>query len=126
MKKQILIVDDSRTSQAINQHCLNIAGQERYELEFHFCLNGQEALNFLKTKPIDLIISDLRMPVMDGLELTRTIRDIPLISEIPVIVASSILDDAKMKELEENKVSYIVKKPVSAEKFKQALDAIEF
>ena len=59
--------------------------------DFSYCLasNGQEALDLLKTRNPYLIISDVMMPVMDGLELTRRVREDFSTSHIPIILLTS-------------------------------------
>jgi CheY-like chemotaxis protein len=52
--------------------------------------NGLEALNGMKTDHISLVLLDLCMPVMDGLEFLRRKRSDPRIAEIPVVVLSAV------------------------------------
>lgn len=65
----------------------------------HYCayeaLNGEEALDILDSQYIDLIISDVMMPKMDGYELTKTLRDAKYNIPIMLITAKSTLDDKR-------------------------------
>jgi two-component system KDP operon response regulator KdpE len=77
---RILIVDDERQITRVLRTSLQSSG---YEVSV--ANNGMEAFNLFKSVAPDLIITDLSMPEMDGLELTRAIRSI---SEVPIIVYS--------------------------------------
>ena len=55
--------------------------------------NGREALKALLTEPYDLVISDVIMPEMDGITLLKNIKGNPKISDIPVTLASVIIED---------------------------------
>lgn len=59
--------------------------------------NGKEALELIYKEPFDMIISDVMMPVLDGIELTRTVKDNPEYKHLPVILLT-----AKMQEEERN------------------------
>ncbi|MCD8395731.1 MAG: response regulator [Lachnospiraceae bacterium] len=63
---------------------------EGYEI-VRMCANGQEALTYLETHPVDLIIADIKMPIMSGLELLKTIRE-EQISDAYFIILSGYND----------------------------------
>lgn len=65
----VLLVEDNDVNQMIAQHLLHHAG-----LRVDTCQNGEEALTFIQLKQYDLVLMDIQMPVMDGLEATRVIR----------------------------------------------------
>jgi CheY-like chemotaxis protein len=79
----ILVVDDDVDVRELYRDFL----QSRFQvLE---AANGQEALEVLKTRPVDLAIVDVVMPVMNGVDLVRAIRADPSLESLPVIVQTS-------------------------------------
>ncbi len=62
---QILVVEDNPINQKVAAHLLQKHGHT-----VHLAGNGQEALALLQLTPVDLVLMDLQMPVMDGLEAT--------------------------------------------------------
>ena len=88
--KQVLIVDDNAT----NLRILNIQ-MEQWGLIPVQCSSGKTALDYLKLNPIDLVVTDMQMPEMDGVELSTAIKkEFPL---LPIILLSSIGDETKTK-----------------------------
>ncbi len=82
MPGRILLVDDSATVRVLYQHLLAREG-----FEVILANNGVEAIEVLrKEKSIHLVISDLRMPGMDGLGLVSTIRAMPRLQLLPVLM----------------------------------------
>src|SRR3954452_18022911 len=69
--------------------------------------NGREALRALTTRPPDLIIVDLLMPVMDGLAFLDVLRSYLRCSALPVIVVTAVSDPAELQELDRFNVSQI-------------------
>jgi CheY-like chemotaxis protein len=83
MKPVLLLVDDNDEILEFLEHELN----EKYSILK--ALNGQEALEILKEQAVQLLISDVMMPVMDGFELCKTIKTNFDYSHIPVILLTA-------------------------------------
>jgi two-component system chemotaxis sensor kinase CheA len=92
--RRILVVDDSITTRTLEKNILEAAG---YSVEL--ATDGQEALNLVGAgmNP-DIIISDVQMPRIDGLELTRRIKNNPQTAHIPIVLVSS-MDSVQDKQL---------------------------
>lgn len=118
----ILIIDDSSTSRKIIKRCLEIAGYS--ESEFIEAQDGITALDLLDRQKVDLIISDLIMPKIDGITLLKKIKLNPAFEKIPVIVITSMGDEKSVEYLHEHNISNFVRKPVSPEKILKALESI--
>jgi CheY-like chemotaxis protein len=85
MEQRILIVDDVDTIAASIGFVLG-----ELDLPLDIASNGEEALRMLRERPYSLIISDIAMPRLDGIALTRMIRDDDYLSDIPVILLTSL------------------------------------
>ena len=115
----ILIVDDSGTSRMIIKRCLEIAGFA--ESAFHEATDGLEALSFLNEKTVDLVVTDLKMPKMDGSTLIHKLKNDPKMAGIPILVVSSMGNDALEAELSSAGASWIIHKPLSPEALAEVL-----
>ena len=111
---KILIVDDSATSRMIIRRCFQIAGYR--EIKFSEAEDGLKALSILEDSEFDLIVSDLKMPKMDGQTFIKKLRMMPKTINTPVIVISSIGNEGTEESLREYKVSSIIQKPLSPAK----------
>lgn len=89
MKKIILIVDDSALLRQISSEALIEAGYKVVQ-----AANGQEGLQQLDFITPALIVSDLNMPVMNGLDFIRALRQRPALKQLPVIMVTTELSDA--------------------------------
>ncbi|WPX09353.1 response regulator [Anaerocellum danielii] len=105
---KILVVDDSPVVKKIVTTTLVKKGFEVRE-----ALDGVAALEILLNEKIDLVITDLNMPKMDGLQLTREIRKNPMYKRIPVIMLTTNPSE-EQKALEAGANLYL-KKPVTSE-----------
>ena len=95
-KKRILLVEDSITTLMIEKNILELAG-----FDVDTAMHGGEALKMLNSKTYDLFVLDIQMPVLDGIELTKIIKNNPLTSKKPVVIVSSITDEKEMKRAKE-------------------------
>jgi len=92
-KFNILIVDDDAKNIKLVASFLSVV--KNYNLSY--ATNGSKALELLKDKPYDLILLDINMPVMDGFELCKRIKEDPYTKNIPVIFLTAMLDDKSME-----------------------------
>lgn len=86
--------------------------------------NGKEALRVVKEKELDLIISDVMMPEMDGLELTRAIKEDPNYSRLPIILLTAKTQEQDVKEALQNGADEYLKKPFRLGDLKMRIDNI--
>ena len=84
MSAKILVVDDSAIVRQMHAFMLRSAGFEVAEAE-----NGAEALEAALAEKFDLILTDINMPVMDGYELTRRLRQMPQYATTPIVIVST-------------------------------------
>lgn len=89
---RILVVDDSITTRTLQKNILEAASYEILT-----ATHGVEALDLLSTQEVDLVISDIEMPWMNGFELTTRIRQHPQLKNLPIILVTS-LDAPEHKE----------------------------
>lgn len=84
MIKRILTVDDSKTMLDMLEFTLKGAGYEVLQ-----AVNGQEGLDVLAANPVDVIISDINMPVMDGITFIQELRKQPQNKSVPVLILTT-------------------------------------
>ncbi|MGA9120025.1 MAG: response regulator [Bacteroidota bacterium] len=111
MDKVILIVDDSATVRKFVAVSLTMQG-----FKVVAASDGMDALEKLPLEKIDLVITDLNMPNMDGFELIRALRDNPEYRDLPVIILSSLGDSVSKERGQQLGVGSYVVKPFSLEK----------
>lgn len=101
----ILIVDDTQANLHLLSRVLKKAGFRYVEAS-----NGQEAIKAAKNHEPDLILLDIMMPDMSGFEVIKKLKNIPEVSDIPVIFLSSLTDtDDKVQAFKSGGVDYITK-----------------
>lgn len=107
--KSVLVVDDYlAVRKTIKELLLNL-GMVPIEAE-----NGLKAQEILKSNPVDLVITDLVMPEMDGFELTEAIKNSPTLRRIPVVIISTHADAKYIfKALRLGADDYLTKPPTS-------------
>lgn len=119
MAKKIMTVDDSRTMREMVSFTLKSAGYDLVEAE-----DGQAALNLLKTQKVDLVITDLNMPVMDGLTLIRNLRTLPEYKFTPILMLTTEGDASKKEEGKSAGASGWIVKPFNPEKLVQVVQRL--
>jgi two-component system response regulator YesN len=103
---KVLIVDDERN---IREGIKKLIDWESLNCEVvGACVNGVSALEFIEKNPVDMVVTDIKMPVMDGLELSRHIRDEYPEIKVIILTAYSEFDMAK-KAITFNVTDFIIK-----------------
>lgn len=118
----ILIVDDSAAIRKILQRVLrqtDIPIGNVFEAG-----DGKEALETLKTQPVGLILSDINMPNMNGLELLSAVKANEAWKNLPVVMVSTEGSQAKVLEAVELGAAGYVRKPFNADQIKEKLGAL--
>jgi CheY-like chemotaxis protein len=82
MSKVVLVVDDDEDNRDLVKF---VIARSRLDIECVVAVNGQEAIDSLKTKRPDLILMDMQMPVMDGYMAVSVIKKDPLFHSIPIV-----------------------------------------
>ena len=114
-KAHILIVDDEAQMLLAMEAVLARLGHAISKAE-----NGQAALEVLGRSKVDLVISDMKMPVMDGLEATHIIRSYS--KDIPIIALTAYAFETDKELALEMGCNDFVTKPVSERTLRKALD----
>ncbi len=113
MSYSILIVDDSLPMRSVIKKTLKAAGYGNADLLE--AANGQEAIDLLKNRWVDIIMTDYNMPVMNGLELIKAIKKDEMSKDIPVVVISTEGNDTKIQEFMDSGAAGYITKPFTAE-----------
>lgn len=82
-RKRVLVVDDSLTVRELERKLIGNAG---YEVEV--AIDGMDGWNAVRTQPFDLVVTDIDMPRLDGIELVRLIKNDPRLKVLPVMIVS--------------------------------------
>lgn len=93
MQKTILIIDDSASIRQLLSMVLKGAGYE--VVQSH---NGQDALAKLKGQPVHLIVSDVNMPVLDGIGFLKALKQLPNYRFTPIIMLTTECGEATKRE----------------------------
>jgi two-component system chemotaxis response regulator CheY len=112
-----LIVDDSSVMRKIVERSLRQAGLET--LVVFEAGSGLDGLELLKTQQVDLILSDINMPSMDGLEFLRQLRAQNLAPNVPVVMITTESSEEHVKQAILAGAQGYIRKPFTAEQVKE-------
>ena len=108
--RRILVVEDNEVNLALILDMLSVHGHATT-----IARNGQEAVEQARQVKPELIFMDVRMPVMDGLQATRAIREMPEFADLPIIaLTASTGPEAETRHLESGMTEHLAK-PIQAE-----------
>ncbi|PCJ44398.1 MAG: response regulator [Alphaproteobacteria bacterium] len=119
MSRRALTIDDSKTMRDMIAFTLKNAGFDITEAE-----NGQLGLDQINDAPFDVIITDINMPVMDGITFTREARKRPGARTVPILILTTESGaDIKNQGREAGATGWIVK-PFNPEKLLQVVEKV--
>ncbi len=120
MSFQILVVDDSPIARRIVRKTLTMTGLPLGTVRE--AGNGRDALQILAEDWIDLVLADLHMPEMTGVEMVEEMAKDDMLGTVPVIIISSDHSQARIDELTEKGVKAYLKKPFKPEGLRDAME----
>ena len=118
----LLIVDDSTAIRKIIVRVLNQTGIALGDV-LEAC-DGKEALKVLEDRTVSLVLSDINMPNMDGIELLRALRADPQWRNIPVVLITTEGGQGRVEEAAELGATSYVRKPFNADQLRDKLAAL--
>lgn len=122
MAFRLMIVDDSPAMRAFIARIVDLSGLDAAE-----CLqasNGQEALDLLREKKVDIILTDVNMPTMNGEEFVRRLDQDARLRTVPVLVVSTDGSEARVQRMMSLGARGYVKKPFSPELLRERVEAL--
>lgn len=122
MSYNILIVDDSATTRAIIRRTIGMCGIDVATI--HEACNGLEGLKVVTGNPVDLVLADLHMPEMDGVEMIRRMMADPKTARVPVVIVSAEPNLLKIAALKEQGAKGHLRKPFTPEGVRETITRI--
>jgi two-component system, chemotaxis family, chemotaxis protein CheY len=119
----VIIADDSETARLFVRRCFEIAGLA--DATIFEARDGKEALSLLETHAIELVITDLNMPGLDGRALIQKMRLDARWQKLPVIVVSSAANAELHNELKTLGAQAVLKKPPTPEHAAKCLEVLK-
>jgi two-component system chemotaxis response regulator CheY len=122
MESDVLVVDDSAAIRKILQRVLRQTGMSIRAI--HEAGDGQEALELLKSQSVNLVLTDINMPKMDGIQLLAALKASPRWRHIPVMMVTTEGGETKVGEAVRLGAAGYVRKPFTADQIKEKLAGI--
>ena len=106
--QKVLVVDDIESNRLLLNKVLEI-----YNLKILEAVNGKEAIHMAKENKPDIILMDLRMPVMDGYEATKILKSTSEFKDTPIIILTASVMSSDMEAIKKINCEGYIRKPVS-------------
>lgn len=108
--KKVLVAEDSSVIQNLTKKILSLQNYQITAVK-----NGEQVLQKLKEETFDLILMDINMPVMDGIECARQVRKIddPVKKNIPIVAITGNARNYSMDEFKANGINDFIPKPLN-------------
>lgn len=119
MPKSLMIVDDSATMRKIIMRTVRMSGLEFDRTEE--AGNGAEAIEKLKTAPVDIILCDINMPEMSGTEMVKQARQLPNCKDTKIIMVSTESSQELIDSVLADGANGYITKPFTPERFQEKL-----
>jgi two-component system chemotaxis response regulator CheY len=109
----MLVVDDSPVTRKMVRRAIGLCGLEVGRVEE--AGDGAEALAKLAASPVDLVLADINMPVMNGVELVERMSRDPALAGIPVVIVATPISEGKVEKLLDSGARAYLAKPFRPE-----------
>lgn len=120
MSYNILVVDDSKIVRAVMLKTLRISGIDLGEV--YEAGNGREGLDILADKWVDLVLADINMPEMTGVEMVEVMKEKGYMDGIPVVIISTERSVTRMNSLKAKGVFAYLNKPFTPEEVREVVE----
>ena len=118
MALKILVVDDSSVMRRMIIRTINLCGLEIESI--HEAGNGHEGFEILDKYWVDILFIDVNMPVMDGMEMLKKLRERPDTRDLPVLIISTESNENRIRTIDESGAGF-VHKPFTPENLKNRI-----
>ena len=116
-RKRILVIDDSITVRETERKLL-----EKEGFDIDIAVNGRDGIQTIRSQHYDMVITDIDMPIMDGIEVVKYIRKDPQLSNLPVMIVSyKFQDEDRLRGLEAGADYYLTKSSFQDRTFVEAV-----
>ena len=116
----ILLVDDYEFIRTILERMLQQLGYQNLRM----AADGVDALHLLRTRPVDLVITDYHMPEMDGIGLFQAMQQYPVLAKIPVLLISGVPTEKFATQALAMGIQSTLNKPIRAEQLDQEIQSL--
>ena len=116
----ILLVDDYEFIRTILERMLQQLGYQNLRM----AADGVDALHLLRTRPVDLVITDYHMPEMDGIDLFRSMQQGTVLAKIPVLLISGVPTAKFVTQALAIGIQSTLNKPFRAEQLDQEIQSL--
>ena len=122
MAYRILIVDDSSVTRKVLKKTIGMIDLPVEEIVE--ASNGLEGLDMLSEHSVDVVLADINMPEMNGMEMAAAILANPVTEGVPVVIISTHAEDVRINELRSQGVKAYLHKPFTAETIRDVLNEV--
>lgn len=119
MTKNILIVDDSATIRSIVKKAVEMIGLDVGEI--YEAANGIEALARLADHEVAVMLVDINMPTMNGIQLVKRMKQSENLKDIPIIIASTEGSEKRIEQVQKLGIAGYIRKPFQPEQLRDVL-----
>jgi len=122
MSFNVIVVDDSSSMRSVIKKIITMSG---FKMDHCFeAGNGREGLEVMSNNWVDVVVTDINMPVMTGIEMLQEMKKDKLLREIPIIVVSTEANTERVREAIESGASGFIKKPFTPEECRKTLHEV--
>ncbi|WP_439636695.1 response regulator [Oceanicaulis sp.] len=121
MTRSVLFVDDDAVDRMFLEMSLKESG---LDIDATYCENGVEAMKSLREKTPDLVVTDLSMPEMSGIELTQALKSDDAYNSIPVLMLSTSNNKSDVRDFYSTFGNAYIRKPESIEGYERVIKEI--